>query len=87
MSTPFAIVYKILLTMPLYFVEFIILLSFQKVNINFLKIGEPSGKRKEEETGVLHLGDKVDMIIHNVFHTSSDTVRPVLRVKKKGESL
>ena len=69
--------------MPLYFVDFIILLSIQKVNINFLKIGEPSGKRKEAETGVLHLGDKVDMIIHNVFHTSSDTVRPVLRVKKR----
>ena len=69
--------------MPLYFVEFIILLSIQKVNINFLKIGEPSGRRKEAKAGVLHLGDKVDMIIHNVFHTSSDTVRPVLRVKKR----
>lgn len=56
MSTPFAIVYKILLTMPLYFVNFIILLSIQKVNINFLKIGEPSEKRKEAKAGGLAFG-------------------------------
>lgn len=65
-STPFAIIYKIFRVIPFYFVEFIILLSLEKVNTVFKKrrnLVKIMCRAERFAAGkVLHLQNKVDMI-------------------------